>query len=109
MGKENNTSNSHEDFESDGMNKIEETENNTSEEEVIRMKQISSFCLQFKNWTMSDTPESILRRFVNMNDTAEIEERKTNGNKSSIVASMMKLLSNRLTSIQKFLYLVNCT
>ena len=109
MGHENDTSNSQEDLESDGMNRIEETENNTTEEEVIRMKQISSFCMQFKNWTKFDTHESILRQFVNMNDTAEIVEMKTNGNKSSMVASMMKSLSNRLTSIQKFLYLVNCT
>ena len=71
MSHENNASHSQEVFENGGINNTEEADNYITEEEAIKMKQITSFCMQFKNWTMSDTHESIFRKSLNISDTTE--------------------------------------
>ena len=81
----------------------------TTEYKNNREKKILSFCVQIKNRTASDLYVPSLNELKNANVTGKNNLMTQNGNNTSIIHPLIKSLSLRIHSIQKFLYLLACT
>ena len=81
----------------------------TPEYKNIREKKILSFCVQIQNRTASDLYVPSLNELDNANVTGRNNLMTQKGTDTSIIHPLIKTLSWRLHSIQKFLYLLACT
>ena len=102
---------------SDAQEKIDNSQNNTikdiqskpNEGQLLREQQIASFCDKIKIWLHLEDQEQDFYQVAEANNTGKNVKRTKTQNETKKVTSLIKPLSNRLYSVEQFLYLIACS
>ena len=100
---------------SDAQEKIEDNQNNTikdiqskpNEGQLLREQQIASFCDKIKNWLQLEDHD--FYQVAEANNTGKNMKTTKALNETKKVTPLIEPLSNRLYSVEQFLYLIACS